>query len=49
MTNLTNLWLWGNQLTGGIPDLSGLTSLDKLKLANNDLMATSMRCTCHRT
>ena len=34
---MTNLWLWGNQLTGGIPDLSGLTNLDMLKLANNDL------------
>ena len=27
----------GQQLSGSIPDLSGMTSLDKLKLANNML------------
>ena len=37
MTNMRELWLWGNSLTGLIPDLSGMTSLDKLKLANNNL------------
>ena len=37
MTNMRELWLWGNSLSGSIPDLSGMTSLDKLKLANNDL------------
>ena len=37
MTNMRELWLWGNSLTGSIPDLSGMTSLQKLKLANNDL------------
>ena len=37
MANMTELWLWGNGLSGSVPDLSGMTSLDKLKLANNDL------------
>ena len=37
MTNMRELWLWGNNLNGSIPDLSGMTSLDKLKLANNML------------
>ena len=37
MANMTELWLWGNSLSGSVPDLSGMTSLDKLKLANNDL------------
>ena len=37
MTNMRELWLWGNDLNGSIPDLSGMTSLDKLKLANNML------------
>ena len=27
----------GNELTGTIPDLSGMTSLEKLKLAANNL------------
>ena len=37
MTNMRELWLWGNSLTGTVPNLSGMTSLDKLKLANNNL------------
>ena len=37
MTNMKELWLWGNSLTGTVPDLSDMTSLDKLKLANNML------------
>ena len=37
MTNMKELWLWGNSLSGAVPDLSGMTSLQKLKLANNDL------------
>ena len=37
MTNMRELWLWGNDLNGSIPDLSGMTSLRKLKLANNML------------
>ena len=37
MTNMRELWLWGNNLTSTVPDLSGMTSLDKLKLANNNL------------
>ena len=37
MANMTELWLWGNSLSGSVPDLSGMMSLDKLKLANNDL------------
>ena len=37
MANMRELWLWGNSLSGSVPDLSGMTSLDKLKLANNDL------------
>ena len=37
MTDMKDLWLWGNMLTGTIPDLSGMTSLEKLKLAGNNL------------
>ena len=37
MTNMRELWLWGNRLSGTIPDLSGMTSLEKLKLASNKL------------
>ena len=37
MTNMRELWFWGNSLTGSIPDLSGMSSLQKLKLANNNL------------
>ena len=37
MTNMRELWLWGNSLSGTVPNLSGMTSLDKLKLANNNL------------
>ena len=37
MTNMRELWLWGNSLSGSIPDLSGMSSLQKLKLANNNL------------
>ncbi len=38
MTDMRELWLWGNSLSGSIPDLSGMTSLERLKLANNRLM-----------
>ena len=37
MTNMRELWLWGNNLSGTVPNLSGMTSLQKLKLAGNDL------------
>ena len=37
MTNMRELWLWGNRLSGTIPDLSGMTSLQKLKLSANNL------------
>ena len=37
MTNLRELWLWGNNLTGTLPDLSRMRSLDKLKLNGNDV------------
>ena len=37
MTNMRESWLWGNKLSGTIPDLSGMTSLQKLKLAKNNL------------
>ena len=37
MTNMRELWLWGNRLSGTIPDLSGMTGLQKLKLSANDL------------
>ena len=37
MTNMRELWLWGNRLSGTIPDLSGMTSLQKLKLGSNNL------------
>ena len=37
MTNMRELWLWGNRLSGTIPDLSGMTSLQKLKLSGNNL------------
>ena len=37
VTNMRELWLWGNRLSGTIPDLSGMTSLQKLKLAGNNL------------
>ena len=29
MTNMRELWLWGNSLSGTIPDLSGMTSLQE--------------------
>ena len=35
MTDLRELWLWGNNLEGTMPDLSGMRSLDKLKLSGN--------------
>ena len=35
MTDMTELWLWGNMLSGALPDLSGMTSLDRLKLNGN--------------
>ena len=38
MTDMRELWLWGNSLSGSIPDLSGMSSLERLKLANNRLM-----------
>ena len=37
MTDMRELWLWGNRLSRTIPDLSGMTSLQKLKLASNNL------------
>ena len=37
MTSMRELWLWGNRLSGTIPDLSGMTSLQKLKLSGNNL------------
>ena len=37
MTGMRELWLWGNRLSGTIPDLSGMTSLEKLKLGKNNL------------
>ena len=35
MTDLRELWLWGNNLSGTMPDLSSMRSLDKLKLNGN--------------
>ena len=35
MTDLRELWLWGNNLEGTMPDLSRMRSLDKLKLNGN--------------
>ena len=35
MTDMTELWLWGNMLTGALPDLSGMMSLERLKLNGN--------------
>ena len=35
MTEMRELWLWGNMLSGALPDLSGMTSLDRLKLNGN--------------
>ena len=35
MTNLRELWLWGNNLSGTMPNLNGMRSLDKLKLNGN--------------
>ena len=35
MTDLRELWLWGNNLEGTMPDLSRMRSLDKLKLSGN--------------
>ena len=37
MTGMRELWLWGNRLSGTIPDLSGMISLQKLKLSSNNL------------
>ena len=37
MTNITELWLWGNDLGGEIPDLSGMSSLVRIKLGGNGL------------
>ena len=37
MNGMRELWLWGNRLSGTIPDLSGMTSLQKLNLGKNDL------------
>ncbi len=34
-TQMTDLWLWGNDLSGSLPNLSGMTSLDILKLNGN--------------
>ena len=35
LINVRELWIWGNELEGTIPDLSGMTGLDRLKLQNN--------------
>ena len=35
MTDMKELWLWGNELTGTLPDLSSMTSLERLKLNGN--------------
>ena len=37
MTNIRELWLWGNDLGGEIPDLSGMSSLVRIKLGGNGL------------
>ncbi|KAL5760820.1 hypothetical protein ACOSP7_019306 [Xanthoceras sorbifolium] len=37
MTDLTEVWLHGNQFTGPIPDLSGLSNLNHLSLRDNQL------------
>ena len=37
LTELTTLYLWGNGLSGPIPDLSGLTGLTTLSLSSNQL------------
>ena len=37
LTELTTLYLWGNGLSGPIPDLSGLTGLTHLVLSSNQL------------
>ena len=37
MTDMTDLWLRSNQLSGPVPNLSGMTSLNILKLQDNDL------------
>ena len=37
LTALTTLYLWGNKLSGPIPDLSGLTGLTTLDLGQNEL------------
>ena len=37
LTALTTLYLWGNKLSGPIPDLSGLTGLTHLVLSSNQL------------
>ena len=38
MTNIRELWLWGNDLGGEIPDLSGMSSLVRIKLGGNGLI-----------
>ena len=40
LTNLTELSLWGNDLTGSIPDLGRLSNLLELKLQENQLTGT---------
>ena len=37
MTLVRELWLQGNELSGPIPDLSGMTGLVRLKLQDNNL------------
>ena len=37
MTNMTVLWLWGNNLDGFIPNLDGMTRIRELKLQSNAL------------
>ncbi|KAK0604309.1 hypothetical protein LWI29_014390 [Acer saccharum] len=38
MTYLTEVWLHGNEFTGPMPDLSGLSNLNQLSLRDNNLM-----------
>ncbi|KAK1562678.1 hypothetical protein Q3G72_015694 [Acer saccharum] len=38
MTYLTKVWLHGNEFTGPMPNLSGLSNLNQLSLRDNNLM-----------
>ena len=37
MSDITDLWLTGNNLSGAMPNLSGMTSLEKLKVNGNSV------------